>query len=285
MPNPAAEPRRQVPRVADNRAHGLIEAGFVRVGARTEILGPYETGGYRLRLPRSRGRFCEAVIVNTGGGMAGGDHAGFVFSASDGAAVTLTTTAAEKIYRGRHADGANGVSHIDVAIELARGATLDWVPQETILFDGARLDRRLSVEMAPDADLLVAEMLVFGRLAMGERVNSGSLRDRWRLRRGGRLVLAEDLALGGDVAGLLDRPALGDGGRASATVVLVSPHAEALIDQARAALAVHDVVGGVSAWNGMLVARSISLSPERLRAANVALLSGLRGCALPRLWT
>lgn len=279
-----AEPR-QAPSAAGNRARGVIEARFVRVGTRTEVVGPYETGGYRLRLPRSRGRFCEAVMVNTGGGMAGGDHAGFVFSAADGAAVALTTTAAEKIYRGRQADGADGVTCVDVGLDLGSGATLDWVPQETILFDGARLDRRLSVEMAPDADLLVIEMLVFGRLAMGEHMVSGSLRDRWRVRRGGRLVLAEDLAFGGDVAGLLDRPALGDGARAAATVVLVSPRAEALIDPARAALAAHDVVGGVSAWNGMLVARSISLSPERLRAANVALLSGLRGRALPRLWT
>ena len=280
-----AEPRRQALPAAGNRARGVIEARFVRVGARTEVVGPYETGGYRLRLPQSRGGFCEAVMVNTGGGMAGGDRARFVFSAADRAAVALTTTAAEKIYRGRLADGADSVTCVDVGLDLGSDATLDWVPQETILFDGARLDRRLSVEMAPDADLLVVEMLVFGRLAMGEHMTSGSLRDRWRVRRGGRLVLAEDVAFGGDVAGLLDRPALGDGGRASATVVLVSPHAEALIDQARAALAVHDVVGGVSAWNGMLVARSISLSPERLRAANVALISGLRGRALPRLWT
>jgi len=280
-----AEPRRQALPAAGNRARGVIEARFVRVGARTEVVGPYETGGYRLRLPRSRGGFCEAVMVNTGGGMAGGDHARFVFSAADRAAVALTTTAAEKIYRGRLADGADGVTCVDVGLDLGPDATLDWVPQETILFDGARLDRRLSVEMAPDADLLVVEMLVFGRLAMGEHMTSGSLRDRWRVRRGGRLVLAEDVAFGGDVAGLLDRPALGNGARAAATVVLVSPRAETLIDAARAALAVHDVVGGVSAWNGMLVARSISLSPERLRAANVALMSGLRGRALPRLWT
>jgi len=280
-----AEPRRQALPAAGNRARGVIEARFVRVGARTEVVGPYETGGYRLRLPQSRGGFCEAVMVNTGGGMAGGDHARFVFSAADRAAVALTTTAAEKIYRGRLADGADGVTCVDVGLDLGSEAILDWVPQETILFDGARLDRRLSVEMAPDADLLLVEMLVFGRLAMGEHMTSGSLRDRWRVRRGGRLVLAEDVAFGGDVAGLLDRPALGNGARAPATVVLVSPRAETLIDAARAALAVHDVVGGVSAWNGMLVARSISLSPERLRAANVALISGLRGRALPRLWT
>ena len=207
---------------SSNRARGALAAGFRRVGARTEVVGPHETGGYRLRLPRSHGGPCEAVIVNTGGGMAGGDRADFAFAAEDGAAVTLTTTAAEKVYRGAEAGGAEAETRVGVALTLGRGATLDWLPQETILFDGARLSRRLDVEMAEDADLLLAETLVFGRLGMGERVGSGRVRDRWRIRRGGRLALAEDLDIGGDVAGLLDRPALGGGARASATVVWAS---------------------------------------------------------------
>ncbi len=272
------------PTAHSNRARGAIEAGFVRVGARTEVVGPHETGGYRLRLPRSRGACCEAVIVNTGGGMAGGDRAGFTFRAERGAAVTLTTTAAEKVYRGAEAGGASAETAVDVTLALGAGAALDWLPQETILFDGARLTRRLSAEMEPDAALLMAEILVFGRLGMGERVASGALRDRWRVRRGGRLVFAEELALDGDVAGLLDRPALGGGARACATVLLVSPKAEGLVEPARAALAGDGVTGGVSAWNGLLAARALSPSPERLRAAIVRLLSGLRGRPLPRLW-
>ena len=278
MTDAAAPPR------PTNRVRGAITAGFRRVGARTEVVGPHETGGYRLRMPRSRGGTCEAVIVNTGGGMAGGDHAAFAFSAEDGAAVTLTTTAAEKIYRGFEAGGGEAETRVEVALTLGPGASLDWMPQETILFDGARLARRLSVEMAADADLLAAEMLVFGRLGMGERIASGRLGDRWRVRRGGRLAFAEELEIGGDMAGLLDRPALGDGARASATVLLVSPDAEARLDAARAILDAHAVTAGASAWNGLLAVRAISPSPERLRAAILALLSGLRGRALPRLW-
>ena len=114
-----------------NRARGAIEASFRRVGARTEIVGPFETGGYRLRVPRSHDGHCEAVIVNTGGGMAGGDRAAFRFAARGGATATVTTTAAEKLYR---ADG--GTTAIEVALTLAEGATLAWLPQETILFDG-----------------------------------------------------------------------------------------------------------------------------------------------------
>lgn len=272
-----------------NRARGAIAAGFRRVGARTEVVGPHETGGYRLRLPRAHGGPLEAVIVNTGGGMAGGDRAEFAFAAEAGAAATLTTTAAEKVYRGVHAGetaagGAEAETRVEVALRLGAGAALDWLPQETILFDGARLRRRLDVDMAADADLLMAETLVFGRLGMGERMGAGRVRDRWRVRRGGRLALAEDLDLAGDVAGLLDRPALGGGARAAATVAWISPDAEGALDRARAALDAPEVAGGASAWNGLLVARALSPSPRALRAAIVALLSGLRGRALPRLW-
>lgn len=273
------------PSSRSNRARGALAAGFRRVGARTEAIGPHETGGYRLRMPRSRGERCEAVIVNTGGGMAGGDEAAFAFAAEAGAAVTLTTTAAEKIYRGAAADGAAAETRVTVELSLGVGARLEWLPQETILFDGARLGRTLSAEMAGDAELLMAEMLVFGRLAMGETMGSGRVADRWRIRRDGRLAYAEDLVLAGDVAGLLDRPALGGGARASASVVMVSRGAESLVEAARAALAPHEAVtSGASGWNGLLVVRALSPSPERLRAAIVALLSALRGAPLPRLW-
>lgn len=270
--------------VPSNRARGTLAASFVRAGARTEVVGPFETGGYRLRMPRRRDGICEAVVVNTGGGMAGGDRVAFAFDARAGASVALTTAAAEKVYRGADAAGLAAETGIEVALTAAADATLDWLPQETILFDGARLDRRMTVDMAEGAELVVAEMLVFGRLAMGERVSSGALRDRWRIRRDGRLILAEDLALDGDIAGLLDRPALGGGARASATVLLVAPAAEGRLDRARAALADAAITAGISAWDGLLVVRMVSAAPDRLRAAVAAVLHGMRDRALPRLW-
>ena len=270
---------------ASNRAKGRLHGVFGRAGARTEIRQVFETGGYRLRMPRSRGPSCEAVMVNTGGGMAGGDHARFTFAVEPDASVTLTTTAAEKIYGIPMALDAAVGTRIDVGLTVAAGASLEWLPQETILFDRAQLDRQLSATLEPGGRLLMAEMLVFGRLAMGETMRDGLLRDRWRIRRGGRLVLAEELALKGRPDELLDRPALGGGARASATVVLVSPEAEQAIDASRLALTSTDVTAGASAWNGLLVARATSPSPERLRAAIVALLASLRGRALPRLWS
>lgn len=270
---------------AANRASGKLDAAFGRTGTRTEIRHLFETGGYRLRMPRSRGPSCDAVLVNTGGGMAGGDHARFTFAVEPGAAVTLTTTAAEKIYGSPASLGSATGTRIDVALTVAAGASLEWLPQETILFDRAQLRRRLSATLAPDGRLLMAEMLVYGRLAMGETLRDGLLHDSWRIRRGGRLVLAEEMALDGQPAELLDRPALGGGARASATVVLVTPEAEQEIEAARLVLAGADVTAGASAWNGLLVVRATSPSPERLRAAIVALLARLRGRALPRLWS
>ncbi len=239
----------------------------------------FETGGYRLRLPRPHGAACEAVIVNTGGGMAGGDAARFVFRCAEGASATLTTTAAEKLYRAEAAP-----TRVDLRLEVAGGATLEWLPQETILFDGARLARRCEVELAADATLLLAETFVFGRLAMGEVMRSGSVRDRWRVRRAGTLVFAEEMMIADDVAAALDRPALGGGARASATVLVVGADAGQRLEAVRDALATDAVTGGASAWNDMLLARALSPSPERLRGAIVAVLAALRGRALPRVW-
>ncbi len=222
-------------------------------------------------------------MVNTGGGMAGGDALSLGFACAEGAAVTLTSTAAEKIYR-----SAGAPTRVAVALTAAAGARLEWLPQETILFDGAELSRTLDAEVAADATLVVCEQLVFGRLAMGEVMRHGTVRDRWRIRRDGRLVVAEDIRLDGDIETLLDRSALGGGARALATLLVVSPEAEQRLGEVRDALAAADpihVAAGTSAWAGHLTVRALSASPSLLRAAIVAVLGVLRGSAAPRLWT
>ena len=149
------------------------------------------------------------MLINSAGGMAGGDDATYEIEVAPHAAVTLTTQSAEKIHR---AD--SGPARVQVALTLGPGACAEWLPQETILFNHARLHRRLDIDMAGDASLTVLETLVFGRLAMNERVSAGDLHDSWRIKRDGKLVLAEELRLEGDMAALLDRPALGKGARA-----------------------------------------------------------------------
>ena len=157
--------------------------------ARRVPLSIAESGGYRVRFPQSG----EGVLINTGGGFAGGDRMRVEADVGEGAEAVLTSQAAEKIYR---SDGARDRDR-NARLALGPGARLAWLPQEQILFDGAALRRRLDVEMAADASLTLVESTVFGRLAMGETVTSGAFADRWRIRRGGRLVFAEDVRLDG----------------------------------------------------------------------------------------
>jgi urease accessory protein len=266
------------------RARGEIRVAFARVGARTEAARVYETGGLRARFPRS-GAECEAVIVNTGGGMAGGDRACVHLTLARGARAVATTQAAEKIYR---ADGA-GVG-ITTRLEVDSDCALVWAPQETLLFEGSRLTRRLEADVAADGSLLVVEALVFGRLAHGETRIDGSIRDDWRIRRGGNLLFAEALRID-DAGATLDRPAVGRGARAVATLAFVDPIAPSRLEDVRAALdAVASEDGewleaGASAFDGMLVARALSPAPQRLRAALLAAMRAIRGREAPRVWS
>jgi urease accessory protein len=277
MPNKAAANPRQ-------RAHGHVRAMFARAGARTEAARAYETGGLRLRFPRS-GPECECVIVNTGGGMAGGDRATVEMSAGVGATALVTTQAAEKIYR---SDGASILTA--VTLDVAARGSLVWAPQETLLFEGAYLSRCLEAKVAIDASLCVVESAVFGRIAHGETRVDAMFQDSWRIWRGGRLVFADALRI--DHAGAqLDRLAVGAGARAIATLVLVATDAATKLVAVRAALDEtmalpgDRVEGGASSFDGLLVARLASPSPHRLRVAIVAAMGVLRGREAPRVWT
>jgi urease accessory protein len=261
------------------RAAGGVRLEIGRTGRGSAPLVVAESGGYRIRFPNAGGA-CEGVFINTGGGMAGGDRMAVDVSLRKGAAAVFTTQAAEKVYRSDGPDTA-----IAIRLVLGPASRLDWLPQEQILFDGARLRRHLDVDMMGDASLTLAESVVFGRAARGETLDEGAFRDRWRVRRDGHLVLAEDVRLDGAIQKTLARPAVGGGGaRALATVLHLAPDAEARRDGARAALAGTRSECGVSAWDGMLVARFLSPNPQALRADLVRFLENFRGAAMPRSW-
>ena len=263
---------------ARQRAQAETRGSFARVGQRTEPQRLFETGGLRWRFPRSSNP-CEAAIVNIGGGVAGGDSYRVSLSLGEGAEVEATTPSAERIYR---SDGP--AASVATRLSLASGARLFWLPQETLMFDGARLERRLEAEMAAEAGLLIAETVVFGRLAMGEERIAASLRDSWRLRRDGRLVFADETRL--ERAGAaLERKAVGAGARALTTIVAAVPNIEARLPDLRAALEAESggVEAGASAFDGLIVARLLSPSPFRLRAALIAAIVALGG-RKPRLW-
>ena len=260
------------------RARAEARASFARVGARTEPARLFETGGLRWRFPRSSSP-CEAAIVNTGGGVAGGDSYSLSLTLGEGAEVEATTPSAERIYR------SNGpAASIATRLTLAPRARLFWLPQETLMFEGARLARRLEVDVSGEATFIVAETLVFGRLAMGESRIDATLRDSWRVRRDSRLVFADETRL--EHAGAtLERKAVGAGARALSTIVASAPDIEARLPDLRAALdaAGSDIESGASAFDRLIVARLLAASSDRLRAALIASIVALGG-RKPRLW-
>jgi urease accessory protein len=276
LPSPPPERQRSDGRVA-------LAAGRV-AGGTTRLADLAESGPLRLRLPRTGPGPLEGVFLNSAGGIACGDRFAISAEAGAGADLVLTTTAAEKIYR---SDGP--VTEIAARLALGAGARLAWLPQETILYDGARLRRRLDAEVAADATLTLYEALVFGRAARGETVREGLIRDAWRLRRAGRLVYADTLLLDGPVADLLARPAIAGGARALATLVHLAPDAEARLDSVRVLIAeagceALQVEAGASAWNGLLAVRLLAREAGALRVAATRLLEGFRGVPLPRVW-
>jgi urease accessory protein len=262
---------------AANRAVGTLEITVTSQGGETRRSRVHEQGCLRARFPHSLAESLDAVIVNTAGGIAGGDQHDIDLVLGDRASLTVSTAAAEKIYRSLGPD-----ARIGVKLHVGAGASLAWLPQEAILFDRAGLARDIAVDLAETASLVLAEAVVFGRAAMGEHVETGRLFDRWRVRRGGRLIFAETVKLDGAVARTLAKPAVAAGGKAIASVLMV-PGDEALVERVRAQQQFAGEVG-VSAWSGLALARLCAPDGAALRRDLIAVLAAVRQTALPRLW-
>lgn len=263
---------------AANRARGRIA---LTVGARDGIsrrVRVRESGSLRVRFPHGRGDVLDAVIVNSAGGMAGGDRFDIALTVAEQAHLTVTSAAAEKVYRSLGPDAAFGLR-----LSVGPGAVLRWLPQETILFDAARFAREVEIDVAAGGRLLLAEAVVFGRLAMGEAMTTGRVFDRWRLRHAGRLVFAETLRLEGAIAAALARPAVAAGGVALATILMV-PGDEAQVAAVRALGDACRGEVGISTWNGIVVARLCAADGALLRHDLIQVLSVVGDGPLPRLW-
>ena len=262
---------------AANRASGNIAVAVGMIAGRARRVRVQEDGSLRVRFPNADEKTLEAIILNTAGGMTGGDRFSIDIAVGTGANLSVGTAAAEKIYRSLGADAS-----VAVTLKVDEAAKLAWLPQETILFDRARLSRRIDVDLAAGASLVMAEAVVFGRSAMDEVVADGSLMDRWRVRRYGRLLFAETLRLDGEIAKKLAARAVAAGGVAVATVLIV-PGSDDKIAAVRALAGTHVGEVGISAWNGIAVARLCAESGAALRRDLAAVLAAL-GAPLPRLW-
>lgn len=262
------------------RAAGRVTFSAAAIDARTRPARIAESGSVRIRLPRSEGPGLDAVLVNTAGGIACGDRFLVEVEAQSGTNLTVATPAAEKVYR---SDGP--VAEFAVKLALGASARLDWLPQETLLFDCARLVRRLDVEMEQDARLTLFEAVVFGRAARAEQVKKGLFEDRWRIRRSGRLVYADTLRLDGPISDLLQKPSVANGARAIATLLHVAPDAEARLESVRGQLLPNEACdAAASAWNSLMAVRFCAVSIEALRARVIPFLVAFRAKPLPRVW-
>jgi urease accessory protein len=263
---------------AANRAQGAVRFGVHLQDGVTRRGDLHESGSLRVRFPSPEAEGLSGVFVNTAGGIAGGDRFDIDIVAGEGTQLTLTTAAAEKVYR---APGA--AAQLSIALKAEGGAHLAWLPQETILFDRARIIRRIDIDLAEDASILLCEIVVFGRAAMGEKMLHGEFVDRWRLRRGGKLVFAETIRLDGEIGEKLARPAIANGGVAIGTALIV-PGDEALVEGIREASETFGGEVGISSWNGFAMARFCAQDAARLRADMMMVLGRASGLALPRLW-
>jgi urease accessory protein len=263
------------------RATGELRVSVKLRGGESVLDGLRQAGCLKARFPRPLTHgWHDTTTMNTSGGVVGGDRLDSTISIGEGARATIAAQAAERFYR---ALPGSAPSTVRTSLEIRPGGAAEWLPQETILFDRCALDRRLTVTVAPGAWFLGVEMLVFGRAAMGERVVTARFRDLIQVRRGDDFLLHDAIRFDGEVDRVLERTPIARGTRAIATLLHVAPDAEARLDQMRAVLETSDC--GVSAWNGMLIARILAADGASARRIVVTALSVLRGGRpMPRVW-
>lgn len=237
-----------------------------------------QSGSFKALFPHGRGAALQAVFLNTGGGVTGGDRFRLAARAEAGARMTLTSQAAERIYRAQPGETGHASTHLTVD----DGARIDWLPQETIVFDGASLDRRIEADVTGQGSLLLVEPMVFGRAAMREVVRDGRVTDRWRIRQDGDLVFADTLRLSGDIDAILRDAAVADGAGAIASLLFVAPLAEDRRD------ALRDLLGDAGACSairpGILFARILADDGFALRRTLIPAIRLLAGGDIPRPW-
>ena len=252
------------------RARGILNISVVRGSDdQSRLKDLRQQGSYRAIFPRPIQGTVEAVIINTAGGITGGDEFATVIAANDHAKISVTTQAAERIYRARDFT----LGSMQTSLCAKPNAQLYWLPQETILFEGSRLCRRLEAEVAEDSKFLMVEPLVFGREASGETLKSCYLDDSVCITTGGKPIYVDRIKLSGDVASILKRPAVANGGRAMASIVLVG--VQALLPSSAGASLLAD---------NILVVRLLCADSFALRNALLPILKHLTHNAVPKNW-
>lgn len=258
------------------RSDGEARLSFARRGGATCLRDLYQKGAAKAFVHSGKSG-PEVVFLNTSGGVTGGDRLRYALDIGPDCHVSATTQTAERAYA-----SLNGRAHISVCHTVGDGAHLDWLPQETILFNTSTLDRRTTIALHGQASCLFVEAMVLGRAAMGETVAQLHCEDHRRVTRDAIPVLIEPLRL--VTASLTAGAGLLEGARAFATVALVASGADSALSRIRAELTEAGVRAGASAFDGKLVIRLMAMDGWPLRRQIMRLLDILRTAPLPRVW-
>ncbi|MBY5989460.1 urease accessory protein UreD [Roseovarius atlanticus] len=258
------------------RARGSLRVASKLRDGRAVLDRLHSAGCARALFPR-RTDALEAIVVNTSGGLTGGDRFDIEATAGAGSRLVVTTQAAERAYRSN-----SGRARVRSRLHVEAGATLCWLPQELLVFDGAALDRRLEVEIEDTAEFIMAEPVVFGRLTMGETVTRADFLDRVSVRRDNRPLYEDRVALTDDIPARLGLAAVAAGMTAMASALYIGHRAESLLSMVRALL---PATGGASLLRpDVLVVRVLARDGFELRRTLCPVLEALSNAALPRSW-
>jgi urease accessory protein len=246
----------------------------------------YQRGCGRVRFPSvDHASYPEAVLINTAGGLTGGDRMAYDISLEAGTCLTISGQAAEKIYR-----SVGTTATIETNLRIEDRASLEWLPQETILFEKGRLKRMNNVYLEAGSRLIAVEATVFGRAAHGETLRCASIRDGWKIWRNGKLVWYDNFVLNEDIHATIKRPAVLAGARAMATILIADDAAESYLDSARLVARECGARAAVTCRNELLIIRVLGEDGYCLRKALAQILTKLRSAlagypvALPKVW-
>ena len=265
-----------------------MRLSFKQRDGETALDDLYQSGSGKIKMARAEpGRSKEAVIINTTGGLTDGDEFTSSIHWRNQTKAIVTTQAAERIYKSR-LDNAEIHSHLRVD----SGACAMWLPQETILFDGGRLNRSNKVDVSEGGQLIAVESCVFGRAAMGETIENGYFSDSWQVRVDEKLVLVDRFQLEDNIQAQLDRPAIANCARALATIIHVAIDAEASCDKIREIIMDNQAIGGSSSLGPLTITRLFGKNAYELKTTTIQVLEllmsrtnpGHIGSLLPRVW-
>lgn len=256
------------------RAQGALRLSTI---GDSEIQELFQQGATKVLFPRHNNRL-ECIMINTSGGLTGGDEFSNIITCRDRSLLTLTTQGCERIYRS--VDNTSAI--VENNIILKGSSSICWLPQETIVFDQGRINRKLKVELSSEAEALIVEPIIFGRLAMGEINISGHFDDMVQIKLENKIIFFDRTYLSGNISNILKRPAVADGFLATALLIYKSVKAKSFLETVRDQLNTKSGVSLIS--DDFLVMRLLAPTGYELRKMLVPIINEITNKNLPKTW-